>query len=80
MFHPPGDERPGDVLSPLCCGMPRGLVFPPWPATGVWAATGGFPPAAGPVEAGSSGMEEPPERGSLWRPTSASRSATALAA
>ena len=42
------------MLSRRCCGIPRGLVFPPGPRRACMAATGGFPPAAGPVEAGSS--------------------------
>jgi hypothetical protein len=37
----------------------------PWLATGVRATTGGFPPAAGPVGAGSSALEEWPGRGPM---------------
>ena len=37
----------------------------PWLATGVRAATGGFPLAAGPIGVGSSALEEWPGRGPM---------------
>jgi len=52
------------VLSPACCGIPAGCF--PLARDGCAAATGGFPPAAGPVvEAGASATEGRPGRGPM---------------